>query len=62
MCVFDRQLHESTERQMGLDFCEDDFMGGVFVLEDTFEHWASPDDPSTNAMKSGLWEEVNLAQ
>jgi len=57
-CIFDQQLYDSTQQQMGYDLCMGTFPNGVFVFEDTFEAWTNGTVQS-NLMKSAYWDQIN---
>lgn len=57
-CIFDEQLYYLTEQQAGYDACMETFPNGVYIFEDTFEHWDDPSNFTSNALKSGKWENV----
>jgi len=61
MCIYDKEMYLGSEQTMGVDFCEDEFSQGVFVLEDNFEHWTDFTTPNSSLMLSALWDEVNHA-
>lgn len=57
-CVFDEELYTLTKHEMGYDVCKSEFHGGVYVFEDTFEHWSDNDDFTSNSMKSAVWADM----
>ncbi len=56
-CVYDQRLYDSTAGYLGYDLCMDMFQGGLYVMEDTFEHYRNASWHS-NQMKSGLWSNI----
>jgi hypothetical protein len=59
-CVFDHELYVDTSTGLGFDVCEDTYEDGVYVFEDTFEHWTNLSDYRSNLMKSAVWaKQVN---
>jgi hypothetical protein len=54
-CIYDSSLYSLTGGNLGYDVCKDEFAGGAYVFEDTFENWVSPRNFETNLMKSANW-------
>ena len=57
-CIYDEELYYLSDEYLGYDVCEDEFRNGVYVFEDTFEHWESPRDFHSNLLKSAIWNET----
>lgn len=58
-CIFDAELYTLTDGWLGYDVCKDEFEGGAYVFEDTFEYWEDVKDFKTNAMASATWNKTN---
>lgn len=59
-CIYDRELYDSTDGHLGFDVCADEYENGVYVFEDTFEHWTNLTNFRSNKMRSGRWnKQVN---
>jgi hypothetical protein len=61
-CQFDTSLYTLTGGNLGFDICKDEFEGGVYVFEDTFEYWEDKYDFETNLLKSAIWNSTYNAQ
>jgi hypothetical protein len=55
-CVYDSELYFSTDTGLGFDVCADEYQQGVYVFEDTFEHWENVTNLGSNLMKSAYWD------
>eukprot|EP01031_Cornospumella_fuschlensis_P038194 gene38194-46410_t len=61
-CVFDQNLYHQSSRRLGYDVCQSTFNEGIYVFEDTFEHWQELTTPSSNLMLSAHWLNITNAQ
>jgi len=59
-CVFDPKIFQLSAAAIGYDVCSKGFSQGVFVFEDTFEHWGNA-SLASNRMASALWATVSEA-
>ena len=57
-CIYDRELYVSTDKGLGFDVCADEYENGVYVFEDTFEHWGNITNFNSNEMKSATWSKL----
>ncbi len=62
-CIYDQQMYDSTDGHLGYDMCTDMFQEGLYIFEDTFEHWSPPTDVtdpwSDGASTDDLYVPVN---
>ncbi len=56
-CIYDHQLYAQSNKLMGYDVCAAEFNQGVYVFEDTFEHWTDASFQN-NSMRSATWGEI----
>lgn len=56
-CIFDHELFDITGSNLGFDICETEYENGVYIFEDTFDHWLDNTTNSPNLMKSATWED-----
>jgi len=56
-CVYDQQLYDSTQGILGYDLCMDKFQEGLYIFEDTFEHYGNA-SATSNTMQSGKWNKI----
>lgn len=55
-CIYDQELYASTDGGLGFDVCSDEFEEGVYVFEDTFDHWTNATNFKSNLMRSAPWD------
>jgi hypothetical protein len=54
-CIFDEEMFTLTNGWLGYDVCKDEFEGGAYVFEDTFEYWQDIKNFTSNEMVSAKW-------
>lgn len=61
-CIFDESLFSLTDGNRGFDVCEQEYEGGAYVFEDTFEHWQEENNFTSNLLRSATWNTTVNAQ
>lgn len=57
-CIFDQQLFDLTGSARGYEYCDSEFLNGIYIFEDTFDSWDNF-TLNSNKMKTAKWDFIN---